>query len=681
MAGLNEAQQAAVDHRQGPLLILAGAGSGKTRVLTHRIAALLREGVRPEAILAVSFTNKAADEMRERMQALCGKARSEALVLSTFHSFGVRFVHEEKFTLGLGKRFVIFDQGDSMGVVKDILRHMRDSGAARRLDPAAIQARVSKWKNEGLLPADVPESDFEYDDIARDVYPDYVARLHAMRALDFDDLLLAPVRLLRENEAVREKWRTRFRHVMVDEFQDTSVVQLELVKLLVNELGNVCVVGDDDQSIYGWRGAQVGNILDFDRHFKGTRIVKLEDNYRSCSPILDVANAAIAQSGERRHGKVLRAARGSGVPVRLCVTTDAQAEAKLVVGELRELHEKGRPYDDMAVLYRSNLQARLLEEELRAQAVPYQLYGGTQFFDRKEVKDAAGYLRAVVNFADDISLRRIVNYPARGIGTKTIERLDAFAESQHCSFGQALSRADEVPAVPAEARTAIAGLLGLLRESTAALEKGTSLVQIARRIFDTVDLRGDLSAAADGGPQGAHRYRNVEYLLTWLERYENKEAREARSLQNFLERVTLRGDPQDAEAGQGVVLSTLHAAKGLEFAVVFLIGCVEGQLPHSRTTDPKITESSPTDVEEERRLFYVGVTRARDALYLTRPEARQFRGERQKLTPSRFLDGLPEHATETYTRKEVEPLDFSEIQDLARAFLNRKKDPDKAGAL
>jgi DNA helicase-2/ATP-dependent DNA helicase PcrA len=274
-----------------------------------------------------------------------------------------------------------------------------------------------------------------------------------------------------------------------------------------------------------------------------------------------------------------------------------------------------------------------------------------------------------------------VNYPARGIGTKTIERLDAFAESQHCSFGQALSRADEVPAVPAEARTAIAGLLGLLRESTAALEKGTSLVQIARRIFDTVDLRGDLSAAADGGPQGAHRYRNVEYLLTWLERYENKEAREARSLQNFLERVTLRGDPQDAEAGQGVVLSTLHAAKGLEFAVVFLIGCVEGQLPHSRTTDPKITESSPTDVEEERRLFYVGVTRARDALYLTRPEARQFRGERQKLTPSRFLDGLPEHATETYTRKEVEPLDFSEIQDLARAFLNRKKDPDKAGAL
>jgi superfamily I DNA/RNA helicase len=679
MAGLNEAQQAAVDHRQGPLLILAGAGSGKTRVLTQRIAALLREGVPPEAILAVSFTNKAADEMRERMQALCGKARSEALVLSTFHSFGVRFVHEEKFTLGLGKKFVIFDQGDSLGVVKDILRHMRDSGAARRLDPAAIQARVSKWKNEGLSPADVPESDFEYDDIARDVYPDYVARLHAMRALDFDDLLLAPVRLLRDNDAVRAKWRARFRHVMVDEFQDTSVVQLELVKLLVNELGNVCVVGDDDQSIYGWRGAQVGNILDFDRHFKGTRVVKLEDNYRSCSPILDVANAAIAQSGERRHGKVLRAARGGGDPVRLCVTIDAQAEAKLVVGELRDLHAAGRPYDDMAVLYRSNLQARLLEEELRAQAVPYQLYGGTQFFDRKEVKDAAAYLRAVVNFADDISLRRIVNYPARGVGTKTVERLDAFAEAQRCSFGQALLRAEEVPAVPPEARAAIGRLLNLLHESSAALEQGKNLVQIARRIFDSVDLRGDLSAAADGGPQGALRYRNIEYLLTWLERYESKAEREARSLQNFLERVTLRGDPKDSEAGEGVVLSTLHAAKGLEFAVVFLIGCVEGQLPHSRTTDPKVTESSPTDVEEERRLFYVGVTRARDRLYLTRPEARMFRGERQKLTASRFLNDLPEQATETYTRKEVEPLDFGEIADLARAFLNRRSPKADAG--
>jgi superfamily I DNA/RNA helicase len=672
MAGLNPSQQAAVDHRQGPLLILAGAGSGKTRVLTHRISALLNEGVKPEAILAVSFTNKAADEMRERMEALCGRARAKALVLSTFHSFGVRFVNEEKQALGLGKRFVIFDQGDSMGVVKDVLRHMRESGAARKLDPGAILARISKWKNDGLLPEAVPESDFEYDDIARDVYPEYLARLHAMRALDFDDLVLAPVRLLRENPEVRARWRSRFRFVLVDEFQDTSTVQLELIKLLVNELGNVCVVGDDDQSIYGWRGAQVGNILDFDKHFRGTKMIKLEDNYRSFHPILAVANAAIAQSTERRLGKVLRAARGPGDRVRLCVTRDAAAEAKLVAGELADLGKEGRPFSDMAVLYRSNLQARLIEEELRARAVPYQLYGGTQFFDRKEVKDAAAYLRAVVNPADDISLRRIVNYPVRGVGTKTVERLDAYAQAHHISFVQAMAKAREVEGVPEHAQKSMHQLLMLLRESSVALEKGTSLVQIARRIFDAVDLRGDLTTAADGGPQAAIRWKNVEFLLNWLERYEQGGAAgNQKSLQNFLERVTLRGDAEDKEAGEGVVLSTLHASKGLEFAVVFLIGCVEGQLPHSRTTDPKATEASPTDVDEERRLFYVGVTRARDRLYISRPEVRLFRGEQQKLTPSRFLNDLPSEEIEEYTRKEVEPLDFNEVADLGREFLAR----------
>ncbi len=673
MAGLNTAQQAAVDHRDGPLLILAGAGSGKTRVLTQRISALIAEGVAPEAILAVSFTNKAADEMRERMVALVGKKRADAIVLSTFHSFGVRFIKEEKAALGLGQHFVIFDQGDSLGVVKDILRQLRESGAARKLDPMAIQARISKWKNEGLLPEDVPESDFEYDDIAREAYPDYVDRLHAMRALDFDDLVLAPVKLMRQNDEVRQKWRSRFRHLMVDEFQDTSKVQLELVKLLVNGFGNVCVVGDDDQSIYGWRGAEVGNILDFDKHFAGTRIVKLEDNYRSHAPIVSVANAAIAQSAERRHGKVLRAARGAGDKVRLCVTVDPAAEAKLVVGELRELAKQGRPHADMAVLYRSNLQARLIEEELRAQAVPYQLYGGTKFFDRKEVKDAAAYLRTVLNPADDISMRRIINYPPRGIGAKTIERIDAHAHERGMTFAQSLARVDEIDAVPDNSRAAIHALARLLGKARHEIETGGKLVVTARSLFEAVGLRADLEAAADGGAQGQIRYGNIEHLLRWLERYENKESREKRSLQTFLERVTLRGDPEDESAGEGVVLSTLHAAKGLEFAVVFLIGCVEGQLPHSRTTDPKVTDATTTDVEEERRLFYVGVTRARDRLYLTRAEKRLFRGEAIKLTPSRFLDGLPESETETYTRKEVEPLDFDEIADLARAFLDSQR--------
>jgi DNA helicase-2/ATP-dependent DNA helicase PcrA len=654
-------------------LILAGAGSGKTRVLTHRISALLSEGVRPEAILAVSFTNKAADEMRTRMQQLVGKQKAEALVLSTFHSFGVRFVHEEKIALGLGKRFVIFDQGDSLGVVKDILRNLRSSGAARRLDPMAILARISKWKNEGLLPDAVPESDFEYDDVARDAYPEYVARLHAMRALDFDDLVLVPVRHLREQPEVRAKWRARFRHVLVDEFQDTSKVQLEFVKLIVNELGNVCVVGDDDQSIYAWRGAEVGNILDFDKHFAGTRIVKLEDNYRSFAPILAIANAAIAQSSQRRHGKVLRAARGAGDRVRMCVTVDATAEAKLVAAELRDLAKEGRPHADMAVLYRSNLQARMIEEELRALGVPYQLFGGTQFFDRKEVKDAAAYLRAVINPADDISLRRIINYPARGVGAKTVERVDEYAEARGLSFGQALSHAAEIPNVPDAARASIAGFLKVLSDASENLDRGGGLTRVARTIFETIDLRGDLLAAADGGQQGTVRHGNVEHLLGWLERYEARPDVDQRSLQGFLERVTLRGDNEDKAAEPGVVLSTLHAAKGLEFGVVFLIGCVEGQLPHSRTTDPKLTEVAPADVEEERRLFYVGVTRARDRLYLTRPEKRMFRGELQKLAPSRFLANLPAEHFEEYTRKEVSPLDYDEIAELGRAFLASRR--------
>jgi superfamily I DNA/RNA helicase len=673
MSGLNAAQQLAVDHRQGPLLILAGAGSGKTRVLTHRIAALLAEGVRPESILAVSFTNKAADEMRHRMQQLVGKSRADALVLSTFHSFGVRFVNEEKVSLGLGKRFVIFDQGDSLGVIKDILRGMRATGAARKLDPMAILARISKWKNESLAPEAVPESDFEYDDVARDVYPEYSDRLHAMRALDFDDLVCVPVKHLREHDDIRAKWRARFRHVLVDEFQDTSKVQLELVKLLVNELGNVCVVGDDDQSIYAWRGAEVGNILDFDKHFAGTRIVKLEENYRSFAPILEVANAAIAQSTQRRHGKVLKPVRRGGEPVRLCVVTDAAAEAKLVAGELQELIENGRPPSDMAVLYRSNLQARLIEEELRALNVPYQLYGGTQFFDRKEVKDAAAYLRAVINPLDDISLRRVVNYPARGIGAKTVERIDEFATAHSLSFGQALARAGEISGVPDSARSSIDAFTRLLSEAGEKLEAGGGLTPIARSLFAAIDLRGELSAAAEGGQQGTLRYGNIEHLLTWLERYEQRPGVDKRSIQGFLERVALRGDKDDKDAEPGVVLSTLHAAKGLEFGVVFLIGCVEGQLPHSRTTDPKLTEVAPPDVEEERRLFYVGVTRARDRLYLTRPEKRQFRGEQQKLAPSRFLDKLPEDHLEAYTRKEVTPLDFNEIAELGRAFLKNRR--------
>ena len=674
MAQLNAAQRAAVEHGEGPLLILAGAGSGKTRVVAHRIARLLQTGVDADRILAVSFTNKAAQEMGERVAALVGKAAAKRLWLSTFHSFGLRFVREERKALRLPSRFVIFDQGDSLGVVKDVLRELRNAGAARKLDAAAILARVSAWKNALLEPDAVPESDFEYDDVARELYPEYQARLRAMCALDFDDLVVQPVHLLSKMPELRARWQQRFEHVLVDEFQDTSRVQLELCRLLANARGNVCVVGDDDQSIYAFRGAEVSNILDFDKHFPGARIVKLEDNYRSRPAVLAVANAAIAQSTGRRHGKVLRAARPAGDEVRLCVCDDPTEEAQLVAREVRDLVASGMRRDQIAVLYRSNLQARAIEEELSTQGIAYRLFGGTQFFDRREVKDVAAYLRVLINPSDEVSLRRILNQPPRGIGAKSVAEIEAFAERVQISFARALSEPGAVLALGEGPRRSVEAFTQMIERHRGQLERGADLVTVARSLIDDAGIRRHLQDAAEGGAGGAHRWGNVEHLFGWLERTARESGGKKRALQAFLQRVTLNAGPGDDEQAQeAVTLSTLHGVKGLEFDYVFLIGCVEGQLPHSRTTDPKITEVAAGDVEEERRLFYVGVTRARERLYLTRYRRRLLRGQRIELTPSRFLDGLPAEHVETYERPEKQELGTDEIAALGRAFLAQKR--------
>ena len=367
--GLNPAQAEAVAHRSGPLLVLAGAGSGKTRVITQRIARLVEEtGVAPTRIIAVSFTNKAAAEMRERMEPLVGKRSAEKLWLSTFHSFGVRFLQEENRALGFDGRFVIFDQGDSLGLLRELLRDEFNTDG-RSLDMYSLMTRISLWKNAFLAPDEVPERDFEYDAIARKLYPRYVESLSSMHAVDFDDLVVHPVRILKTREDIREKWRARFEHLLVDEFQDTNKSQLELVKLLTNDQRNVCVVGDDDQSIYGWRGAEVGNILDFEQTFPGAKVVKLETNYRSRKPILDVANAVIAKSKGKRHAKTLVSHKGPGPKVRNAALNDATAEAKFVVSEIRELAKGGEHspdqrrfrFGEIAVLYRSNQQAKIPE--------------------------------------------------------------------------------------------------------------------------------------------------------------------------------------------------------------------------------------------------------------------------------------------------------------------------------
>lgn len=673
MAGLNSAQQAAVDHDDGPILVLAGAGSGKTRVITHRIARLVQERrVKPEAILAVSFTNKASEEMGERMAALIGRERASKLWLSTFHSFGVRFLGEEGRTIlgetGDGRgRFVIFDQADSIGLVREIIK--REGLGDRKLDLWSVQARISIWKNKMVAPDQVRESQIEYDELAREVYPHYEAGLRSMRAFDFDDLVVAPARLLGQREDVRDKWRKRFRYVLVDEFQDTNHCQLELVRLLGNDDRNVCVVGDDDQSIYGWRGAEVGNILDFESHFPGAKIVKLEENYRSKAPILGVANAAIQRAQRKRHDKILRATQGGGAKVGMVTTNDADTEAKFVAQEIKRLRADGYHPGRCAVLYRGNLQARLIEEELRVEGIDYQLFGGTKFFDRKEVKDAVAYLRVVVNPRDELSLRRILNYPTRFIGDTTIARAERYCLAKSLPFAKGVFQLGDIPDVPDAARRGVELLRSALEDARQSMDTGAKLSVTARELFDRVGLRRELQ---EGKTEDVRRrWLDIEHLIGSIERYEKTEVSERPSLAVFLQRITIKFGEEEGPSGDKVTLSSLHASKGLEWPVVFLIGLNEGTLPHARTTDPKVSEAAPTDVEEERRLFYVGVTRARERLYLCRPRQRSMRGKVIAMTPSRFLEGLPEELIEEIERDDASPVAHDEAEEFSAALLAR----------
>ncbi len=667
--GLNPDQAAAVAYRRGPLLVLAGAGSGKTRVITERIAALLGDGVRPERILAVSFTNKAAAEMRERMIPLVGRERADALWLSTFHSFGVRFLRQENRALGYDGRFVIFDQGDCLGMVKEILR--REHPQMRKLDVASLMTRISLWKNAFKRPEEIPASTFEYDEIARQIYPVYERTLASMRAVDFDDLVVAPVRILSEREDIRHKWRERFAHLMIDEFQDTNRSQLELVRLLANDQQNVCVVGDDDQSIYGWRGAEVGNILEFEQHFRGPRpveVVKLVTNYRSRKPILDIANASIAQSRGKRHDKALVAARGEGDRVRMVTSSDVEQEARFVAKEIKHLREENVGFGQIAVLYRSNQQAKLIEEELRMADIPHRMFGGTQFFDRKEIKDVIAYLRVIVNPRDELSLRRIVNYPPRGLGETSLERLHAHATLKGMSLLEAIRRADEIDDLTAPAKRGAEALTRALDQARRSFRARESLRQTVGRLLEDVGLIASMSGA---DKDSQRRRENLRHFFRSIERYEGNRSANKPTLGQFLTRISLRVDgegDEDAPKAQ-VTLSSLHSAKGLEFDYVFFIGCVEGTIPHARTLDPKVTEAAPTDIDEERRLFYVGVTRARERLYLTRPVRKVIRGRTVPVTPSRFLGGLPDDAWEPYSLPEQAPVSMKSAASHAEKIL------------
>jgi DNA helicase-2/ATP-dependent DNA helicase PcrA len=649
LSKLNPPQREAAGHGGGPILVLAGAGSGKTRVITFRIAHLLAQGIPARAICAVTFTNKAAEEMRERIATLLGdKKQASELTIGTFHALGLQILRSERKALGYPRGFAIYDQSDQMGALREAMRHIHDGD--RRYDVKAIQARISNAKSAFIAPDEYkgnPADD--YDVITSMVYPKYQETLRSCAAFDFDDLIVEPVRLLEGNDGVKERWGTRFHYVMVDEFQDTNKSQLRMVKALVQHHGNLCVVGDDDQSIYSWRGADPSNILKFDRVFPGAKIVKLEQNYRSTKNILAAANEVIGNNKDR-HGKTLWSQLGEGELITHAVARTAEDEAKWIAQEIRRLVKEGRRFSDVAILYRSNIQSKILEEELRTAEVPYVMYGGQQFFERKEVKDVIAYMRVALNPRDELGLRRVINYPARGIGATTIDKLVLHAQANKITLWEALSQA-EAAGVHGGARAGIEELINSITRLSTAFEAGHEVVGATKALIEDIKLYDDLRAAAPSMSAAQRRIDNVTGLLGSLERWAAK-GKGNKALGEYLRMLSL--DTSDNEkhedTGDKVVLTTLHGAKGLEFPVCFMIGLEEELLPHIRTLQPQATDITDTDhavdISEERRLCYVGITRAQRKLYLTRACTRISRGKVMQRTPSRFLLEIPDELLE-----------------------------------
>jgi DNA helicase-2/ATP-dependent DNA helicase PcrA len=636
LSTLNPPQREAVTTTEGPLLVLAGAGSGKTRVIVHRIAWLMQEGVLPEEILAVTFTNKAAGEMRERVTAVAGPAGADVFV-STFHSFGLWLLKEEHAAAGLPRRFGICDAGDQAALVKRCMREV--SVDDRRFDASRVLALVSRAKGEGksrIVPRPEGQGD-DYDLVASEVFPRYERALRAQRAVDFDDLIVRPIQLLKKDAAARARLEARFRYLLVDEYQDTNLAQLELLKLLAGARRNVCAVGDDDQAIYGWRGAEVKNILGFERHFPGAREIRLEQNYRSTGNILACANAVIAKN-EARRAKTLFTSAGAGERVRVVALPEEEDEARFVAEEIARQRTEGRPWSHFAVLYRLNAQSRPIEEALRAASMPHVVHGGPAFFERAEVRDLLAYLKVCVAPEDEVSLARIVNVPARGIGDASLERVHGWAVERKLHLFDALKRAAEVPDLPRGAAERVAPFVALVERYRARFAEGRP-AEAARALVAEVDLLGHARASVQSFEAGQRRVDGLEGVLRSLDSYEARDRKPR--LASWLDRLALDSRAEeDPAADEGIALMTLHAAKGLEFPVVFLVGVEEDLLPVAGM------QGEARDLDEERRLAYVGITRARERLTLTRAATRTKRGKLLARTPSRFLEDLPAGAHE-----------------------------------
>ncbi|MGI6034187.1 MAG: ATP-dependent helicase [Limnochordia bacterium] len=624
---LNDVQAQAVTHSGGPLLILAGAGSGKTRVLTHRIGYLLTKGCPPWEILAVTFTNKAAGEMKRRVEDLVGDAGD--LWIGTFHSICVRILHREGRHLGLPSNFLIYDTTDQLGVVRECLQEMNLD--QKRYEPRVILQAISGAKNELVGPEEYREGadGFWMKTIAR-VYERYQEKLLANGALDFDDLLTFTVKLFQEHPQVLEQYQRRWRHILVDEYQDTNHVQYVLVKLLSQAHRNLFVVGDEDQGIFGFRGADIRNILEFERDYPDARVLKLERNYRCTQTILAAANEVIANNLGRKE-KTLWTENPRGEPIVIFQGQDERAEAAFAAGELERLWAGGCPLNSCGILYRTHALSRTLEEEFVRRGLPYRIVAGLRFYERKEVKDILAYLRFLANQDDALSLSRIINTPTRGIGDVTLGRLAEHAEYAGCTLWEAIKRVEEIPSIRGRSQNAVIAFRKLMDELMS-LRDDLGLTSFTREVL----VRSGILAQWEGrdSPEDRARLENLEEFLSVTKQFEGDNPGEG--LFAFLEGLALMSDV-DAydENTEAVTMMTLHAAKGLEFPVVFLVGMEDGIFPHARSLD------DPNQLEEERRLCYVGITRAQERLYLTYTMTRTLYGQTLPARRSQFIDEIP----------------------------------------
>jgi len=630
LKNLNPPQKEAVLHGEGPMLILAGAGSGKTRVITHRIAHLIHElGVSPYHILAVTFTNKAAREMAERVRRLLHGG--DVPLIATFHAACGRILRREIHQLGYQSSFAIYDERDSERLLKDVIQDLNLDD--KRFPPKAIAARIDDYKNRGLFPGDidgVATADIFNSAVVR-VYAAYQERLQKCNALDFGDLLIQTVRLLSEFPEVRRRYQERFQWIMVDEYQDTNPVQYRLIKLLAGERRNLCVVGDDDQSIYSWRGADIRNILEFEKDFPRVRVVRLEQNYRSTATILKAAGAVVSRNIGRK-GKTLWTENPDGEKIHYLRVESDREEARFVSSEIQRLRAGGMPLEEMAVFYRTNAQSRLVEEVLVSNALPYHIVGGVRFYARMEVKDILAYLRVLDNPADEVSLKRIINVPPRGIGNTTIDRIAFQAAADGTSFHDAMQEAGAGGLLGSGPTGKVAAFSAMLRRFRE-LAGDLSLEELCETVMNESGYLARLRESRD--EEDEERIENLEQLLAAIEEFSEKNP--GAGLSEFLEQVSLVSDLEQGEQGKpSVTLMTLHAAKGLEFRAVFMIGMEEKLFPHVRALDDL------DGMEEERRLCYVGMTRARERLYLLNARRRYLFGQEQNNPTSRFLRDIPE---------------------------------------